>query len=97
MDPEIENSSTQLEYVLEGVEQDFVLGTDLADEILRTNEEFPTQVPVLYTVGLKSYSFFNTHIQTPEVKLPILNQKSILWFLIFLLTVILTNILGQKL
>ena len=82
VDLEIENNSTQLEYVLEGGEQEFILGTDLADEILRTNEEFPTQVPVLYTVGLKSYSFFNTHIQTPEVK-PILNQKSILWFLIF--------------
>ena len=77
VDLEIENNSTQLEYVLEGGEQEFILGTDLADEILRTNEEFPTQVPVLYTVGLKSYSFFNTHIQTPEVK-PILNQKSIL-------------------
>ena len=66
MDLAIENNSTQLEHVLvgEGGEQEFVLGTDLADEILRTNEEFPSQVPVLYTVGLKSYPFFNTHNQT---------------------------------
>ena len=56
MDLEIENNSTQLEHVLEGGEQEFVLGTDLADEILRTNKEFPSQVPVLCTVGLKSYS-----------------------------------------
>ena len=52
VDLEIENNSTQLEYVLEGGEQEFVLDTNLADEILRTNEEFPNQVPVLYTVGL---------------------------------------------
>jgi hypothetical protein len=52
MDLEIENNSTQLEYILEGGEQEFVLDTNLADEILRTNEEFPNQVPVLYTVGL---------------------------------------------
>ena len=56
VDLEIKNNSTQLEHVLvgEGGEQEFVLGTDLADEILRTNEEFPTQVQILYTVGLKS-------------------------------------------
>ena len=53
VDLEIENNSTQLEYVLEGGEQEFVLDTNLADEILRTNEEFPNQVPVLYTVGLQ--------------------------------------------
>ena len=57
VDLEIENNSTQLEHVLESGEQEFVLGNDLADEILRTNEEFPSQVPVLCTVGLKSYSF----------------------------------------
>ena len=51
VDLEIENNSTQLEHVLvgEGGEQEFVLGTDLADEILRTNEEFPNQVPILYS------------------------------------------------
>ena len=52
VDLEIENNSTQLEYILEGGEQEFVLDTNLADEILRTNEEFPNQVPVLYIVGL---------------------------------------------
>ena len=66
VDLEIENNSTQLEHVLEGGEQEFVLNNDLADEILRTNEEFPTQVPILYIVGIKSYSFFNTRIRKPE-------------------------------
>ena len=70
VDLEIENNSTQLEHVLEGDEQEFVLGNDLANEILRTNEEFPSQVLVLYTVGLKkSYSFFNTRNQTPKIGL----------------------------
>jgi hypothetical protein len=75
MDPEIENSSTQHEYVLEGGEQEFVLGTDLADEILRTNEEFPTQVVFdLQPVEMPANPEIRVEFKRPEIPPP-LNKK----------------------